>query len=753
MARPGDDPHEVTHDRQVASAAVDTGWMDAVLAGVAEAVMGCDAVGRVVYFGGASPSLLGYDADAVLGRHFAAFVDADELPGVIESVARWQGRTGRPVGSDIGLRCADGEYRRFRYTTRLGDGLFGEGSFLVTFTPIGDATSTIVPFPPLVENEERIARIAAAFLDADPIDFTGALNVAVAELSGLSAVTRITVWTTQDAHLRMAARWDASSGAPLIPPPSELHVDASPMLRALLAGNEVRLSVRHDTGATYAMEREAFGAAGTVSVLAVPLRAGGVVMGFVMLESTLERVDFTATHISSVRSASAIIAAAMLRGAAEQQLEHRSRIDPTTGLSNRWAATIDLQNLVDALGDDSGQGIAVVEIDLERFRLVNEALGHDTGDELLGEVASRLRRAAPDNAHLARLSADEFLIVAPGVIDEDGAIGLTRRLVDVFSVPFRIGDSATSMRARAGVLFLSAGESPHPTAGEVLRRIDNIVDRAKHSGSLMAVADADKDVQLRRLRRIGEIEAALAEGSLVPYFQAEWDPTSQRVLGAEALLRWKHPNEGIVGADQVIPLAESAGLIEAIGRHVLRESCRTALAWLDIVDGFVLRVNVSARQLRNADFANEISEILFETGFPATSLCIELTESTLLDEPSASRRQFARLRELGVALAIDDFGTGYSSILQLKQLPLSSLKIDQRFVAGVADNPSDRAIVEATLELARAFGVTATAEGVETEEQRATLVELGCERAQGFLFSEAEPAEVFVNRLAAGSGS
>lgn len=755
MATDGDDPDTQVGGRSPRSDAFDYEWLHAVLSSVSEAVMGCDAIGRVVFVGGAAAELFGYDPDAVLGRHFSAFVDPGELPEIVESIARWRGRSGRPVGHEVGLRCADGIYRRFAYSTRMGDGLFGEGSFLVTFTPAGPAEASGVPFPPLVENEERIARIASAFIDAGRDDFADALETAVAELSGLSVVTRITVWTTRNGHLSLTARWDAPHDAPRVPPPSELFIDVSPMLRSLLAGSEVRLSVRYDTDPMFAIEREAFAAAGTMSVLAVPLRAGGLVMGFVLLESTLKNLDFTATHVASVRSASAIIAAAMLRGAAEEELAERTWVDPTTGLANRWAARVDLQTLIDGLGGKTASegGIGVVEIDLERFRLVNEALGHQAGDELLGEVASRLGRAAPERTQLARLSADEFLVVIPGLADETASLARAEELMEVFSVPFRIGDSATSMRARAGVLYLAAGEATNPTAGEVLRRIDNIVDRAKRSGVTIAVADADDDAQLRRLRRIGEIEQALGGGQLVPYYQAEWDLTSGRVVGAEALLRWQHPGEGLLAADEVIPLAESAGLIEPIGRHVLAEACSTARAWLTLVDGFVLRVNVSARQLRSEDFASEISDVLVETGFPASALCLELTESTLLDEPSASRRQFSRLRELGVGLAIDDFGTGYSSILALKQLPLSSLKIDQRFVAGVADSPSDRAIVEATLELARAFGVTATAEGVETEAQRAALERLGCERSQGFLFSGAESAAAFTARLESQAGS
>ncbi|MBS1848138.1 MAG: GGDEF domain-containing protein [Actinobacteria bacterium] len=752
----------------ITGASIDPTRLHAALAGVSDAIIGCDALGRIVFVGGASVALLGYDPESLTNQHFSAFVEPSELDRVAASIARWHERRGMPVGADVAIRCADGRFRRFHYVTRFGDGLFGDGSFLVTLIPDAESGRASFPSPAPVESEERISRIAATFLDSDPDGFAAALDAAVRELSGMPVVTRITVWVGREGRLDRTAWWDASADAPIGPPPRELFVDALPMARDLLAGKEVRLRLPDEIDPAYVMERKMFDASGSLSVLAVPLRAGGTVLGFVVLESTLHHVGFAATHVATVRAASSIIAAAMLRGAAQEELLERSRSDPITGFSNRWAARTDLQEMLDALdvdadidadadadaGADMASGIGVVEIDLERFRLVNEALGHQAGDELLHEVASRLARSVPERARLARLSADEFLVLIPDVEDEATLLASTRKLLEVFDVPFPIGDSATSMRARAGALFLSPGESPKPNATEVLRRIDNIVDRAKQTGATIGTADPAQDTQLRRLRRIAEIEHALDLGELVPYFQAEWELPSGRVIGAEALLRWLHPSEGVVGADEVIPLAESAGLIDRIGRHVLVEACRTALGWVADHEGFVLRVNVSARQLRSSDFAADIADILEETGFPARSLCIELTESTLLDEPGASRRQFARLRKLGVGLAIDDFGTGYSSILQLKELPLSSIKIDQRFVAGVAEDPSDRAIVEATLELARAFGVTATAEGVETDAQRRTLAELGCTRVQGFLFSRPEPATEFAARLVpAGSSS
>lgn len=617
---------------------------------------------------------------------------------------------------------------------------------MIVASPTGDDDRRDDLIPALIENTNRLARIAAAFMDEPAGNIGAVMDAVVDELSGLEWLNRITVWTIRGSELVLASRWDASFQAPTSPPPERVRIDASPMLRTLIAGEEVRFTTGADAPVRFPMEQRAFADTGTKSVLAVPLCARDAVLGIVVLESTVDAVIDGAAHLATVRASAAVVAAGLLRNRAEIELAYQARTDRTTGLSNRWAAQGDLVETLESLRNGESDGVGVIGIDLDRFKLVNEALGHRAGDRLLAEVSERLRSAAPAVAQLARLSADEFLVVVPDVDTETIVRRVAGKVLELFAVPFDIDGSIISVTARAGLVLVSPDDD-HVSAEEVLRRVANTVDHAKRTGRFIERFDEEEDGQLRRLRRVSELEQAIVAGELVPYFQAEWDLVTDRVIGAETLLRWIHPTEGMIGADEVIPIAESAGLIDRIGRHILRDACRTAVAWLDRVDDFLLRVNISAQQLRSDDFTDRVAEILDETGFPPTSLCLELTESTLLDDPARSRQHFSHLRKLGVGLAIDDFGTGYSSILQLKQLPLSSLKIDQRFVAGVASNPSDRAIVEATLELARAFGVTTTAEGVEDEVQRDTLAELGCVRVQGFLFSRPEPAEALAARL------
>lgn len=722
--------------------------ISALLARVHDIVVVSDAGNVIRFVNDAVIEHLGFTPESVVGQPLEAFVADSDSAWVAAAIARWEGRLGRPQGNEVDLVCADGSIRRFHYRSQMGTELFGAGGFVLTLSPAGpdDRRDDLVPV--LIENTNRVARIAAAFLDDSTGNFGAVLDSVVRELSGLEWLMRITVWTVSGSQVLRSAWWDAAHQAPSTPPPEHLPIDASPMMRRILAGNEVRLRTDREGDGQFDMERQEFAAAGTKSLFAAPLTAGDVVLGFIVLESTIDAVIDGAAHEATVRAAAAVIAAAMVRHRAEGELAYQARTDRTTGLLNRWAAQGDLADTLTGLEGGHSSGVGIVGIDLDRFKLVNEALGHRSGDRLLSEVSDRVRSAAPAAAQLARLSADEFLVVVPDADSADVTVDVARKILDVFTVPFDVGGTVTSVTARTAVVHVAPDDDQIPSAEEVLRQVANTLDQAKRSGRVIETADRSDDRQLQRLRRVGELEHALATGQLVPYFQAEWDLRTGKIVGAEALLRWIHPDLGVVGPDAVIPLAESTGLIGRIGREILVESCKRAIGWLGVVDDFVLRVNVSAQQLRSDDFTVEVADALMEAGFPAPSLCLELIESSLLDDPARSQAHFAHLRDLGVGLAIDDFGTGYSSILQLKELPLSSLKIDQRFIAGIADDPSDRTIVEATLELARAFGVSATAEGVEEERQRQVLEELGCERVQGFLFSRPEPADRFTERLA-----
>jgi EAL domain-containing protein (putative c-di-GMP-specific phosphodiesterase class I) len=371
---------------------------------------------------------------------------------------------------------------------------------------------------------------------------------------------------------------------------------------------------------------------------------------------------------------------------------------------------------------------------------------------MLIEVAHRLSTAVGYDeraAALARLGGDEFLIMIPDCARADDAVGVIDRLLEVLTPPFDVGGHAVTLAASVGVVHATDALAD---AGELLRRADSAMYQAKGRGGGRVELE-DGAVRERVTGRINdetELRHAIDQGDLTVYYQGEWDLETQHLLGAEALVRWQHPERGLVPPGLFIPLAEECGLILRLGMVVLREACQALSGWCrrGLHDDFVLRVNMSARQLQDPKLADEIADVLSMANLDPERLCLELTESSLLVDPAGAVLALERLRSLGVGIAVDDFGTGFSSLLYLKQLPLTSVKIDKAFVDGLPSESRDRAIVASVVRLAEEIGISVTAEGVETESQAAAVLDLGCRRAQGFLLSRPEPLDQFESRLA-----
>lgn len=720
----------------------------ALCAQVREIVVTCEDDGRVGFINAAVTERLGYDPASMIGRSFTEFIHPDDVEVALAAIARWEGRSGQPRGDAIRVRSSDGTWQRFYYDTVVRELGSPPGRFVITLWPEGEADRRTGRLRAMLANEDRIVRLASAFLDVPFEDFHKGLDVAVTELAGLEWLTRVSVWTIDRTRIVLESSWDAPVDAPRLPLPQHIRIADFRMLRQLAAGEEVRLSAPLDDTTEYEAEAELFDRAGTKSVLGVPLVGGGTVLGMIILESTVAGAEFDATHVSSARSASAIIASALLRRGAEREVVEQARLDRITGLANRWAFNSALDRAIDSLALGSVRAVGVALIDLDRFNLVNDALGHRAGDRLLAEVASRFSTAAPEGVLLARLGADQYLLLHTDVPSRNELIETVQDLLATLSVPIEVSGMTMALTASAGVVYLESGEG---RGEDVLRWVDLALGRAKSAGGDAIELDLPgrRDGSSTRLQRVSDMQRGLATGEFVPYFQGEWELATGALIGAEALVRWLHPTEGLVGAGDFVPLAEATGLINQLGHRILHDACAAAVPWATAIPGFILRVNLSAQQLRRDDLDLDVADLLDETGFPAESLCLELTESSLLDDPARSFDLFTRLRSLGVGLAIDDFGTGYSSILQLKHLPLSALKVDQQFVAGLPDDASDRAIVRAVLDLASAFEIDVTAEGVETEQQRAALIELGCGRAQGFLLARPESERDFAARIAA----
>ena len=410
--------------------------------------------------------------------------------------------------------------------------------------------------------------------------------------------------------------------------------------------------------------------------------------------------------------------------------------DPLTGLPSRVLFRARLQQAIEGLQRRPGERVAVLFLDLDRFKVINDSLGHDAGDRLISAVAERLRNTLRRHELVARFGGDEFAVLCEGIRDEEHARTVAERVLRALATPFQLPHGEIVSVASVGIAVTA---DPATDPDELVRDADAAMYRAKEAGGAR-VTLFDEVTRVRALSRLHmetALRAAIERDELRVHFQPEVAVATGAIVGVEALVRWEHPERGLLAPGEFIPLAEETGLIMPVGEWVLREACRRAQGW----DGLLLRVNVSARQLTRGDLPAVVAEALEATGLDPARLCLEITESVLVDDPEASARTLAEIEALGVAIAVDDFGTGYSSLEQLRRFPVDCVKIDRSFVRGIGESAEDAAIVAAVIELGHVLGLTVTAEGVETAAQHDRLRELGCDDAQGFLFGRPEPAD------------
>jgi diguanylate cyclase (GGDEF)-like protein/PAS domain S-box-containing protein len=422
------------------------------------------------------------------------------------------------------------------------------------------------------------------------------------------------------------------------------------------------------------------------------------------------------------------------RRQAELAFQHQAHYDALTDLPNRVLVR---QTLQASLGTGSGP-LALLMMDLDRFKEINDTFGHQYGDQLLREVGERLRTALGNEGLLARLGGDEFAIMLPGA-GEDEASSMARRLRDVLEdQPFAVERQHVTVAGSTGiVLYPDHGED----ADTLLRHADVAMYVAKRSDQSVAVYDAATDQHSpARLALASELRQALDRAELTLHYQPKLDLAGGQVVGAEALLRWQHPRDGQVPPDRFIPLAEQTGLIHSVTRWVLEEALQQHRAWLSQGLHVPVAVNFSMRNLQDPEVAEAVGQVLRRWGLPASVLEIEITESSLMADPAGALEALRRLRATGVQVAIDDFGTGYSSLAYLKQLPVDVLKIDRSFVRDVQRDHSDQLIVRATVDLAHNLELRVVAEGVEDRATADYLASLGCDQAQGYYFARPLPA-------------
>ncbi|MCI1192437.1 EAL domain-containing protein [Calidifontimicrobium sp. SYSU G02091] len=431
----------------------------------------------------------------------------------------------------------------------------------------------------------------------------------------------------------------------------------------------------------------------------------------------------------------------------EARIAHLARHDALTGLVNRAVLREELERLL--ARNARGEDLALLYLDLDRFKAVNDSHGHPVGDELLREVAARLRGCVRDTDLVARLGGDEFAIAQCGAPQPTASRRLAQRLIEALSAPFEIAGVQAHIGTSVGIAVAPFdGDDPDT----LLKNADLALYRAKADGrGALRYFEPAMDERARRRRTLeADLRAALA----LQQFHLEYQPVVRvadaAVCGVEALLRWRHPVRGEVSPAEFVPLAEDTGLIVPIGRWVLEQACRDALRWPASVR---VAVNVSAVQFRHGALLRDVAHALAHSGLAAGRLELEITESVMLREPAQAVAQLAQLRAHGVGVALDDFGTGYSSLSTLHAFRFDRLKIDRSFVHDVERDAGARSIVRAVAGLGRSLGIATTIEGVETPEQLAIARDEGCIEAQGHLFSRPRPADAiaaFVASAAAG---
>jgi diguanylate cyclase (GGDEF)-like protein len=477
------------------------------------------------------------------------------------------------------------------------------------------------------------------------------------------------------------------------------------------------------------------------AVVGVPLTSAGTVVGVLGLASgTIERA-FGPREMDALSRFAQLASIAIDNARLLEEARRSSLYDTTTGLPNRDLLRDRISHALAFVRPGDMDPIAVLLIDLDRFKVINESVGHGFGDRLLTAIGQRLASCLRPGDTVARYGGDEFGIILDSVVDAAEAGAMAESILERLRTPFALGGRQWFIGASVGIALASPGRS---TPDELLRQAEIAMVRAKaETPGTFAIYEPSMSANTTdRLDLEHDLRLGLERDELVVHFQPLIDLVTMGIVGFEALVRWQHPTKGLVPPHAFISLAEETGLIVPLGRIVLRTACRQAAAWRTERPGqrLVMSVNLSARQFSQPELCDEVAAILAETGLDPAALELEITESVLMDQSERGIRSLTRLRTLGVRLVLDDFGTGYSSLSYLKHLPLDTIKVDRSFVSGIGD-AADRSIVEAVVSLAHGLGIDVVAEGIETDGQLEILRSLGCDYGQGFLFSPALPAD------------
>ena len=437
------------------------------------------------------------------------------------------------------------------------------------------------------------------------------------------------------------------------------------------------------------------------------------------------------------------------RREAEERLEHQAFHDPLTNLPNRHLLLDRLGRALERIRRRRGRKAAVLFLDLDGFKVVHDSLGHEVGDLLLTVVSQRLGRCLRPEDTLARFGGDEFVVLIEALDDPAEAVGVAERITEELRWPFILEGRELYVAASIGVAL---GDARTHDPDGLLREADTAMYRAKGEGGGFRVFDPTMyERALGRLEAENDLRRAIERDEFVVHYQPIVDLRTGEPWGMEALVRWEHPERGLLDPSEFVPVAEESGLVVPMGERVLKEACERAKDWQERhphVPPLVMAVNVSATQLQRPDLARTVEAVLRETGLEAGSLSLDITETGYIKALEGNTAALDELKRLGVRISIDDFGVGYSSLSYLKRLPADTLKIDKSFVRGLGEDEKSTVIIQMIADLARTLGMEIVAEGVESEEQAERLREMGCDLAQGYHFAEPLPREAVSGFLA-----
>ena len=490
------------------------------------------------------------------------------------------------------------------------------------------------------------------------------------------------------------------------------------------------------------------GESGLRNAIGTALQSEGTLLGLLVVGNRLSDVSiFDSGDLPLLETFAAQASAAVQNTRLGNRLEHQAFHDPLTGLANRALFTDRLEHALQRR--ESGEGVAVIFLDLDDFKIVNDTLGHGAGDELLCSVGRRLQSVLRPADTAARFGGDEFAVLLEETGEQHSVVSVAQRVLGVLAPTFGLGEREVSLRASLGVALAGPADT---SASELLRRADVAMYRAKTRGKgTFEVFEPGMQAAItRRLETRSELERALRDRQLTVHYQPVVDLTTVNPVGVEALVRWVHPERGLVSPVEFVGVAEETGLINEIGLYVLQEACRQCQTWQTAfpdLAAFFVSVNVSPKQLNNQRFVADVWDALRRSGLHPSRLVLEITESFMAEDPDHARMLLHQVKATGVRISLDDFGTGYSSLSALQDLPIDILKIDRSFIDHMVDDPRRGAFVQAIVRLGKTLGLGLVAEGVEKPEQADRLLALGCTEAQGYYFSAPAAAAVMTRML------